>query len=88
MTALKQARAQEKSQLPEARRYFAVLKAAVTSFFGAGSPQLAQFGLLPKKARKALTSSQLAVKAAKAQGDAGTARDDGQERRRPSKPER
>jgi hypothetical protein len=38
----------------------------VTSYFGAQSPQLAQFGLAPKKAHKALTSTQLAVKAAKA----------------------
>ncbi len=65
-TALKQTRAQAKSQLPEAQRFFDVLKATVISLFGAGSPQLAQFGLLPKKPRKVPTSSELAIRAAKA----------------------
>jgi hypothetical protein len=63
--ALAQTRAQEKAQLPEARRFFDVLTASVTNYFGKGSPQLAQFGLQPRKPRKALTSSQLAIKAAK-----------------------
>ncbi len=64
--ALKQTRAQEKAQLPEARRFIAVLKATVTNYFGAGSPQLAQFGLQPKKPRKLPTSAQRAISAAKA----------------------
>jgi hypothetical protein len=65
-TATKQARAQVKSQLIEARKYFSMLKSAVTNLFGAQSPQLAQFGLVPEKARKTLSSAQLAVRAAKA----------------------
>jgi hypothetical protein len=65
-TSLKQTRAQLESQQAEARQFYDGLKLAVTSYFGAKSPQLAQFGLAPRKARKALTSSQLAVKAAKA----------------------
>src|ERR1700722_615266 len=64
-TALKQTRAQAKSQLPEAQRFFDVLKATVISLLGAGSPQLAQFGLQPKKPRKVPTSSELAIRAAK-----------------------
>jgi hypothetical protein len=66
VTAAKQAHAQVESQLAEARQYFAVLKSAVTNQLGPNSPQLAQFGLKPKKVRKALNASQLAVKAAKA----------------------
>jgi hypothetical protein len=66
-TATKAARAQAKSQLTEAQQYHAVLKSAVTNLFGQGSPQLAQFGLPPKKPRKALSSSALAVRAAKSQ---------------------
>jgi hypothetical protein len=65
-TALKQTRAQVKSQLAEAHRVFDVLKSSVTNAFGAGSPQLAQFGLLPKKPRKVLTSAQRTISAAKA----------------------
>jgi hypothetical protein len=65
-TALQQVRAQEKSQLPGARQYLDVLRAAVANFFGAGNPQLVQFGFQPKKARKAMSSSTLAVRAAKA----------------------
>jgi hypothetical protein len=66
VTAVKQARAVVSSQLPAARAYFAVLKAAVANLFGDASPQLAQFGLAPKKARKPLSSQELAVRAAKA----------------------
>jgi hypothetical protein len=66
VTSAKQAHAQVESQLAEARQYFAVLKSAVTNQLGPNSPQLAQFGLKPKKVRKALNASQLAVKAAKA----------------------
>jgi len=66
VTVAKQARAQVESQLTEAQQYFAVLKSAVTNQLGPNSPLLAQFGLRPKKVRKELTSSQLAVKAAKA----------------------
>jgi hypothetical protein len=65
-TSLRQTRAQLEAQQVEARQYYDGLKLAVTSYFGANSPQLAQFGFAPKKARKALTSTQLAVKAAKA----------------------
>ena len=64
--ALGQTRAQAKSQLSEAHRYYEVLQAAVTSMFGKNSPQLAQFGLSPRKSRKVLTSSELAIQAAKA----------------------
>ena len=66
VTALKQTRAQAELQLAEAHRLFDVLKSSVTNAFGAGSPQLAQFGLLPKKPRKVLTSSERAISAAKA----------------------
>ncbi len=66
VTAIRQARARVASQLPAAQKYFAVLKAAVANLFGADSPQLAQFGLAPKKPRKPLSSSELAVRAAKA----------------------
>jgi len=64
-TALKQTQAQGKAQLPEARRFFDVLTASVVSLLGKGSPQLAQFGLQPRKSRKPLTSSELAIRAAK-----------------------
>jgi len=66
-TSLNETRAQLEAQQVEARQYYDGLKLAVASYFGAKSPQLAQFGFAPKKARKALTSTQLAVKAAKAQ---------------------
>jgi hypothetical protein len=66
-TSLKETRAQLEATQVEARQYYDGLKLAVTSYFGANSPQLAQFGFTPRKARKALTSTQLAVKAAKAQ---------------------
>jgi len=66
-TSLKETRAQVAAQQAEIRQYYDGLKLAVASYFGAKSPQLAQFGLAPKKAAKALTSTQLAVKAAKAQ---------------------
>jgi len=66
VTATRQARAQVESQLQAARKYYSVLKAAVTNLFGAESPQLVQFGLEAKKARAKLTSEQLAVRAAKA----------------------
>jgi hypothetical protein len=65
-TASKQARSQVESQLKEAQKYLASLKAAVTTYFGAGSPQLVKFGLKPKKARPPLTTEQLAVRTAKA----------------------
>jgi len=65
-TSLKETRAQVAAQQAEIRQYYDGLKLAVASYFGAKSPQLAQFGLAPKKAPKALTSTQLAVKAAKA----------------------
>jgi len=38
----------------------------VTTYFGAGSPQLVKFGLNPKKTRAPLTTEQLAVRTAKA----------------------
>ena len=66
-TAAKRARAQAESQLAEARQYYASLKLAVANLLGPSSPELVQFGLQPRKSRKALTSSQLAVQAAKAQ---------------------
>ena len=64
-TGTKQARAQAESQLPEVRTYYAALKAAVISYFGAKSPQLVKFGLEPRKTPAPLTSTQLAVRAAK-----------------------
>ena len=64
-TAQKQARVQVKAQLTEMRQYYAVLRAALRSFFGEQSPQLEQFGLKPKKATPPLKSEQLAVRAAK-----------------------
>ncbi len=45
--------------------YYAALKAAVISYFGAKSPQLVKFGLEPRKSPAPLTSTQLAVRAAK-----------------------
>ncbi len=67
VTGTRQARAQVASQLLEVRAYYAALKAAVTSYFGAGSPQLVKFGLKPKQARAPLSGKQLAIKAAKAE---------------------
>jgi hypothetical protein len=64
-TGIRQARAQAESQLPEVRAYYAALKAAVISYFGAKSPQLVKFGLKPRKTPAPLTSTQLAVRAAK-----------------------
>ena len=66
-TTTKKARAQVKSQLSAAKAYYVSLKATVITFLGAqNSPQLAKFGLKPKKARAKPTSAQLAVRAAKA----------------------
>ncbi len=64
-TGTTQARAQAGSQLPEVRTYYAALKAAVISYFGVKSPQLVKFGLKPRKTPAPLTSTQLAVRAAK-----------------------
>jgi hypothetical protein len=66
VTALQQVRTQERSQALAARQYLDVLRAAVAFLFGAGSPQLVQFGIQPKKPHKALTSTALAARAAKA----------------------
>ena len=66
-TAASEARAQVRSQLPEVRAYYASLKAVVATYLGGqGSPQLAKFGLKPRKARAKATSSELVVRAAKA----------------------
>jgi len=66
-TAANGARAQVRSQLSEAKAYYASLKAAVITFLGGqNSPQLASFGLKPRKARAKATAQQLAVRAAKA----------------------
>jgi len=64
-TDVKRARAQAESQLPEVRAYHAALKAAVVSYLGEKSPQLVKFGLKPRKTPAPLTSTQLAVRAAK-----------------------
>ena len=64
-TDVKQARAQAESQLPEVRAYHAALKAAVVGYLGEKSPQLVKFGLKPRKTPAPLTSTQLAVRAAK-----------------------
>jgi hypothetical protein len=64
-TGISQARAQAESQSPEVRTYYAALKAAVISYFGIKSPQLVKFGLKPRKTPAPLTSTQLAVRAAK-----------------------
>ena len=64
--ALAQVRTQERSQTPEAHQYIDVLRTAVVFLLGAGSPQLVQFGIQPRKPPKALTSTALAVRAAKA----------------------
>ena len=64
-TASEKTRAQVKAQLPQARQYFAVLKAALRSYLGDESPQLAQFGLKPKRARTPLTTKKAAVKVAR-----------------------
>jgi len=65
-TALKQTRVQVKAQLTAAQQYYAVLRSALRSFLGEGSPQLAQFGLKPKKTPTPLKSEELAVRVAKA----------------------
>ena len=65
VTGTRQARAQVASQMPAARAYYAALKAAMISYLGAQSPQLVKFGLKAQKARAPLTSTQLAVRAAK-----------------------
>jgi len=65
-TSLKQTRLQLATKIAEARQYYDVLKAAVINSFGPRNPQLAQFGLQPKKTRKPLSGSQRAIKAAKA----------------------
>jgi hypothetical protein len=65
VTGARKARAQMASQLPEVQAYQAALKAAMISNFGAQSPLLVKFGLKPKKSRTPLTSTQLAVRAAK-----------------------
>jgi len=65
VTGASQARARVASQLLDVRAYQAALKAAVISYFGAGSPQLVKFGLKAAKARTPLTSKQLAIRAAK-----------------------
>jgi hypothetical protein len=64
-TSYQQTRAQVKAQLPQARQYFAALRAALRSFLGDQSPQLAQFGLTPGKTRKPLSTEKAAVKVAK-----------------------
>ena len=66
VTAGRQARNQAASQQAEARKYYAALKAVVTTYFGADSPQLVKFGLSPKKVRAPLTTEQLSVRTAKA----------------------
>ncbi len=70
-TAYKQARGPVGSQQLEARQYFAVLKAALANLLGPQSPKLEQFGLRPGRTRRALTSSQLSVKVAKAEATRG-----------------
>jgi hypothetical protein len=65
-TAYTQARVPVKAMQSEAREYLAALKAVLAGSFGPQSPQLVQFGLKPRKARKPLTAQQLAVRAAKA----------------------
>ena len=76
-TADKEARGQVESQLVEAQKYYATLKAAVATYFGAGSPQLVKFGLKPRKARAPLTTAQLAGRAAKAKATREPARNEG-----------
>ena len=66
VTELAKARAQVKSTSAEARQYIDVLNRALINFYGPESPQLVQFGLQPKKARKPMSSETLAVRAAKA----------------------
>jgi hypothetical protein len=64
--AMTNVRAQLAKDKPAAKSYLAELKAALSAFFGASSPQLAQFGLKPKKAAKKLTAQELAASTAKA----------------------
>ena len=54
--------------LPQGRALYSVLKAAVTGFFGPGSPTLAQFGLTPKTARAKASGQALAARAVRAAG--------------------
>ena len=63
--ALKTARVQEAQALPAAKALLAQLKEALTSLFGANSPQLARFGMKPKTSRKPLSAEKAAVRLAK-----------------------
>jgi len=66
VTGANEARAQVRSQLAEARAYCSALKSAVIGYLGSqNSPQLAKFGVKPRKTRVPPTSEQLAVRAAK-----------------------
>jgi hypothetical protein len=64
--ALQHMRLRSRDELAEAEKYFAALRSALRSFFGEESPQLAHFGLKPKKAAAPLTSEARAVRVAKA----------------------
>ena len=62
------ARTTVKQQLTAAEAFYAQLKAALVGFFGAGSPQLAQFGLKPKTARAQLSVEKKAAMVAQMLG--------------------
>jgi hypothetical protein len=59
--------AAEKVQLPPLLLFMAAYEAYVKAMFGQSPDVLADFGLVPKKARKALTAEQLAAAKAKAE---------------------
>ncbi len=65
-TGLRQMRLQARDELADSEKYYAALRSALRSFFGDESPQLAQFGLKPKKTPTPLTSEERAVRVAKA----------------------
>ena len=60
--AAKAARTPVTASEAAATALLAQLKAVLQSFFGAGSPELALFGLKPKTARRKLTGEKLAAK--------------------------
>jgi hypothetical protein len=63
---LKTALATLTAAVPNMRARYAVLKQAVVAQFGAGNPQLVDFGIKPKAARKPLTAEQKVLAKAKA----------------------
>jgi hypothetical protein len=64
--AVKASRMQLKNASVDNHQLYTQLKDAVIAFFGRGSPLLGQFGLKARSSRRALTSEQKVLRAAKA----------------------